>query len=77
MEKRHQLARNGQTDSPGEDDLKLVAFLATGRSVKEIAISTGRHPNTIYEHLSRLRGRFGLRTDVELVAVAIRERWIR
>jgi DNA-binding CsgD family transcriptional regulator len=76
MENRQPVAGGTATVSPSDDELKMIEFLATGRSVKEIAISTGRHPNTVYDRLSRLRGRFGLHNDVELVAYAIRQRWI-
>jgi DNA-binding NarL/FixJ family response regulator len=76
MQNRQLTASLERTIPPSGDELMMIEFLATGLSVKEIATSTGRHPNTIYDRLSQLRGRFGLRNDVELVAYAIRERWI-
>jgi DNA-binding NarL/FixJ family response regulator len=64
------------SDSVSDDEVALIAYLASGRSVKEIATTTGRHPNTVYHRLSRVRSRFGVHTDAELIAFAIRRRWI-
>jgi DNA-binding NarL/FixJ family response regulator len=56
-----------------DDDTELLQMVAEGLSNKEIAARTSVAEVTVKMRLTRLFRRFGVRTRVELIAVAIRK----
>jgi DNA-binding CsgD family transcriptional regulator len=75
---RYIVARENQADVRGlarltDRERQVVAFLALGRSTKEIAYSLGISDSTTRVLLSRAAVRLGARTRQELVRLATRE----
>jgi DNA-binding CsgD family transcriptional regulator len=60
--------------SPAEDE--VICLLLSGRVAcgKEIARELRRPVPTVYEQLRRIRGRIGVRSNAQAVAVLMRER---
>jgi DNA-binding CsgD family transcriptional regulator len=49
----------------------MVAHLAEGKRVGEIARSLGTSADSVYEHLEKIRRRLGARTNAQLIHLAI------
>ena len=46
---------------------QLAVELAEGKTVREIAVATGRTANTLYWHLKRIYQKLGISRQVDLV----------
>ena len=61
---------------PSDAERPVLEGIAAGRSAKEVGDQLRLSPRTIEGHLSRMRTRYGSTTTAQLVALAVRERWV-
>ena len=50
---------------------EVVVMLSLGRSVREIAVTTGRRPGTVHDLIKRANKRLGISRQVDLVRLVL------
>lgn len=64
-------------EKPTRRQLEIVTLLADGLTHKEIAVKLGSTPNAVEIAIRRARRTTDTENGVQLVAVALREGWIK
>lgn len=72
-----ELSLTGEIDRPTKREIEIIEFVAKGLSNKEIADSLFLSEHTVKAHRRNLIKKYTLRSSSELVAMAIRLKWIQ
>ncbi|GAB3204606.1 DNA-binding NarL/FixJ family response regulator [Pontibacter aydingkolensis] len=68
---------NGSEQRPSDREMDIVRYLAEGYKSKEIAEKLFISENTVRTHRRNLLRKFDLRTSSELIAMAVKLKWIK
>ena len=66
----------GNEQRPSDRELEVVRYLAAGYKSREIAEKLFISENTVHTHRRNLLRKFELKTSSELIAMAVRLKWI-